>query len=98
MFKILIILFLFLPAFTGCKLENITEPFNYERDVPIWLKAKIDSISTDPFYVGTQVYRNECNGIYIYYFAIPVSSCAYCEVYDPNGKKLLLQMTCVKIV
>ncbi|NWG28668.1 MAG: hypothetical protein HXY48_09060 [Ignavibacteriaceae bacterium] len=68
------------------------ETFNYKRDSPEWLKAKIDSVTTtNPKYYGAmKVFRYEWKEQYIYHFWIPASSCAYCEVYDQNGLKIQL--------
>jgi hypothetical protein len=83
---IYLFLFLFL-TFVGCSNKEI---FNYERDTPAWLKAKIDSVTTanPKYYSGTKVFRYEWNEQYIYHFSIPLSSCVYCEVYDQNGRKI----------
>lgn len=93
MYRFIIIssfLFLFM---LNCQKENSMEPFDYERDTPTWLKAKIDSISSNPEYFGTKVYRYEWKGYLVYHIEIPISSCAYCELYDQKGKKLKLMMT-----
>ena len=67
---------------------NITEPFNYERDTPIWLKEKIISMSTNHDYFGAKVFRYEWHDKFLYHIMIPISSCAYCELYDQNGNKI----------
>ena len=72
----------------GCQNDNSVEPFKYERDTPAWLKVKIDSMSTNHFYVGSQVFRHVWHNNYTYYIFIPVSSCVYCEVYNENGEKI----------
>lgn len=72
----------------SCQKENVIELFNYERDTPEWLKAKIDSMSNHQDYYGTKVFRHEWKAKYIYHIVIPVSSCGYCDVYDQNGNKL----------
>jgi len=77
--------FLFI-AFLSC--QNSVESFNYEKDTPQWLKVKIDSLAVNPDYFGTKVYRYEWNSKFTYYIMIPISSCAYCEVYDKNGIKI----------
>ncbi len=79
-------MFLFL-AFISCNKSDITQPYNYERDTPEWLKEKIDSISVIQFYHGAKVYRYTWNGNYVYHIMIPISSCAYCELYDYYGNK-----------
>ncbi len=87
--KIFIALFIVL-SIIGCRNENVNEPFNYERDTPVLLKEKIDSISSNREYYGTNVYRYEWKQNYIYHIMIPISSCAYCELYDSRGKKIKL--------
>lgn len=86
--KSFVILFLLLVVLSSCKKDNSVEPYNYERDTPAWLKAKIDSISTNHFYHGSKVYRHIWHNNYTYYFFIPLSSCMYCEVYYANGDKI----------
>ena len=70
------------------KKDNSVEPYNYERDTPAWLKAKIDSMSNDNFYVSSKAYRHTWNYNYVYYIRVGLSSCMYCEVYDENGGKI----------
>jgi len=72
----------------GCELEDITIPFNFERDAPSWLKIKIDSLSNTNRYMYMKVFRYEWRGNYAYYIMNPISSCAYCELYDQNGNKI----------
>ncbi len=36
--------------------------FDFERDAPQWLKAKIETMSTQRYYVGARVYRHEWKG------------------------------------
>ena len=84
------ILILALSAFlvVGCHTENAAGPFDYERDTPVWLKAKIDSISDGPLAFGVRVYRYEWRGEFVYHIENPISSCAYCELYDQTGAKM----------
>ena len=92
MFKLffrLITLFLFL-IFLSCQKAKTTGPFDYDRDTPEWLKTKINSLSTNRDYSGTMVYRYEWEGDFVYHIMIPISSCAYCELYDQNGNKIQL--------
>lgn len=77
--------FLFL-AFLSC--QNSVQPFNYEKDTPQWLKEKIDSMSVNPDYFMSQVYRYEWKDKYVYHIMIPISSCAYCELYEEDGSKI----------
>jgi len=79
--------FLFL-TFIRCQEGNPVEAFNYERDTPLWLKEKIDSMSNNQDYYGTKVFRYEWNKRYTYDILIPISSCAYCDVYDQQGNKI----------
>ena len=72
----------------SCQKDNFAEPFNYERDTPVWLKEKIDSISVSHNYFGTKVYRYNWEEKIIYHIMIPISSCAYCELYDLDGNKV----------
>lgn len=87
------ILFVALIVFTfnGCELEDITAPFNFEKDAPAWLKIKIDSLSIDPYFYMVKVFRYEWRDKFIYYFMNPVSSCAYCscDLFDQNGNELI---------
>ena len=88
--RIVFISFFLSLMFLGCHKDNAVEPFNYDKDVPVWLKAKISLMSSDTanFYYGTKVYRYSWNQVIIYYFSIPLSSCMYCELYDQNGNKV----------
>jgi hypothetical protein len=85
---ILIAAFLTSLLIAGCDAGSISGPFDYDRDTPPWLKAKIDSIAAIPDHFGTTVYRYEWNGEFVYHIENLVSSCAYCELYDHNGIKL----------
>ena len=86
--KLFAILSIVVIVSVGCQNGNSVEPFNYERDTPAWLKVKIDSMSTIQYYHGSQVHRYVWHSNYIYDIFIPVSSCAYCEVYDEDGDKI----------
>lgn len=35
---------------------------------------------------GASITRYKWNGMYIYHVSIPISSCAFCELYDQNGR------------
>jgi hypothetical protein len=74
----------------GCSTDNGPEPFDYARDTPTWLKAKIALMSTDTtrYYVRTKVYRYEWHWEFVYHISIPISSCMYCEVYDQSGNRI----------
>jgi len=54
--KLLIITFLLL-LIIGCQGNQGTNDFDFEKDTPEWLKAKINSISERSDYLGTKVYR-----------------------------------------
>jgi hypothetical protein len=69
----------------SCHKETSVEPSN---NIPSWLKAKIDSMTTNQEYYGTEVYRYKWHNEYVYYIMIPISSCAYCDVYSQSGTKI----------
>ena len=73
---------------TSCQKENTVQTFNPVKDTPAWLKVKIDSMETDPSYSGAIVYRYEWQKQFIYHIMIPISSCAYCELYLHDGSKV----------
>ena len=56
--------------------------------IPLWLEKKISAMENNIYYMVAVIYRHEWQSKYYYYFDIPVSSCAYCEVYDEAGKKM----------
>ncbi len=81
---IFFIAFLLLPA---CKKDSGLE----SRDtIPIWLQTRIDSIMTETSYMGSRIYRCTWRGNYIYHIEIPISSCAYCELYNADGSKIAM--------
>lgn len=49
----------------------------------------IKNIQDDNYYAGAIIYRREWRVQYDYHLMIPLSSCAYCDVYDQNGKKVV---------
>ncbi len=79
---VFIITFSLLPA---CKNDTGMET---RETIPVWLQAKIDSMMTEKSFTGSRVYRCTWRGGYIYHVEIPISSCAYCELYDAGGKKI----------
>jgi len=85
---ILVSAFLISLLLAGCDAGSTSEPFDYGRDTPAWLKAKIDSIAAIPDHFGITVYRYEWSGEFVYHVESLVSSCAYCELYDQDGVKL----------
>jgi hypothetical protein len=74
----------------SCNLYSGSETFDFDRDTPAWLKAKLDSISNfaDHYYDWTRVYRYDWNESFVYHFSVPLSSCIYCELYDHDGNKV----------
>ena len=69
----------------SCYKDNSVEA---PTGTPEWLQAKIDSMSQNQDYYGTTVYRYKWNGAYVYHIVIPISSCAFCDVYNQSGIKL----------
>jgi hypothetical protein len=90
MYKNFIIFSFLLFILYNCQINNdISDPYDYEKDTPTWLKSKIDTISNSTnFYFGTKVYRYTYERSYIYYIMVPLSSCVYCELYNQNGDKI----------
>jgi hypothetical protein len=88
MLKIIFISWFVFLVFISCNNSDITEPYNYERDTPVWLKEKIDSLSVNQLYYGAKVYRYTWNRNYIYHITVPIWSCIYCELYDYYGNKI----------
>lgn len=83
---VMIILFLVL----SCKNGHIADSFDDGDDTPGWLETKITEMSENPEYYGTIVTRCTLHGQPIYHIMIPISSCAYCELYDQSGQKVPL--------
>lgn len=71
--------------FYGCIKDNSV--VSGTDDLPEWLNVKIEEFSEDKFYVFTCLYSYDWNNEKFYHFEIPLSSCAFCELYDNNGKK-----------
>jgi hypothetical protein len=84
-----ILIFLFLALLTICC--NESNSVSYDNDTPAWLRQKIDDMSVNINYYGARIYRYEWTGKYIYHIMIPISSCAYCEVYDQFGNKVIFK-------
>ncbi len=61
---------------------------NAAQKTPDWLSNLIADRQNDPHYWGTIVYRNIWHNRYYYYFFVPISSCAFCEVYEYSGNKV----------
>lgn len=94
MFRKIILSVFILSAFLCCQDDNPTEPYNYERDTPGWLKIKIDSMVTNDINsnsVGTEVYRYTWNNEYVYDIDIPTSMCRYCLLFDKNGNRIIFK-------
>ena len=81
---------LFLSAFLASCRNHSTEPFDYSKDAPAWLKDKVTLMSSDTtkFYTKTTVYRYSWHSDYVYQISVPLSSCMYCELYDQTGQKI----------
>ena len=75
--KISLIAFVLMAIF-GC---HNTEK---EDGIPDWLEPRINEL-TSPEYAGTIIYRYDWNEIQLYHVMIPISSCAYCEMYSSDG-------------
>ena len=86
MLKIMFLFSFIVITFLSC--QNSTEPFNFEKDTPEWLKLKIDSLAVYPDYIGTIVYRYSWESRFVYDIMIPISSCSYCLVYEQSGNKI----------
>lgn len=90
MYKLILISSFLFITFISCQKDNAADPFHYESDAPLWLKIKIESISEDHNYYGSEIYRYEWNEKFIYHIMIPTSSCAFCVLYYHNGDKVQL--------
>ena len=86
MFKTIFLSFFLFIAFQSC--QNSVESTIYEKDSLHWLKVKIESLEANPDYVGSKVYRYEWNSNFVYHIMIPISSCAYRELYKSDGSKI----------
>ena len=75
---ILILIFVFF----GCEKEN------NETVQPSWLQGMIDTIETNDCYWGSKIYRHEWKFEHYYHLEIPLSSCAFCNVYKKDGKSV----------
>lgn len=54
----------------------------------VWLQEMIISLETNDFYWGSKIYRHDWKSEYYYHLTIPLSSCAYCNVYKENGQEV----------
>lgn len=80
--KILLLLVFALTIASSCEKEDV------DIDGPKWLEQKIADLSSNKDHFGSTVYSHVWKGNVFYHIQIPISSCAYCEVYDKNGNKL----------
>ena len=87
MFRTILLSFFLFIAFLSC--QNSVESTIYENNSLQWLNVKIESLTVHPDYVGSKVYRYEWNSNFVYHIMIPISSCAYCELYNSDGSKLI---------
>lgn len=83
--KITLILFICISCLDCGRSGELLEVIS---STPTWLKEYIARIENDKYYVCTNIYRHEWKSTYYYYVEIPLSSCAYCEVYKQNGEKV----------
>lgn len=90
--KVLLLSTFLLITFLSCQKDNTASSFNYESDTPVWLQAKINSISTDISYRHAEVYRYEWNEELVYHIKAPLSSCFLCELYFHDGSKVELSV------
>ena len=81
--SMLLLVFFTLFLITGCQKD--TSPIIITPD---WLNRYIADIQDNPEYYGTKIYRYEWKEKIVYHVMIPISSCAYCDVYDQRGSKI----------
>jgi hypothetical protein len=81
--NILLLVFLFIQFSCQTDKTPITN-----LSTPEWLNSYIEEIQDNPDYYGTKIYRYEWREKFVYHVMIPISSCAYCEVYDQSGIKI----------
>jgi hypothetical protein len=80
--KKLTLYILFILLVCDCKKETT-------NDRPLkWLDEKIQKMENDIYYAGSTLYRYQWDEDFYYEITIPLSSCAYCDVYDENGDKV----------
>jgi hypothetical protein len=53
-------------------------------ELPEQIQARIGDL-TGPEYAGTIIYRYDWRNAQYYHVMIPISSCAFCEMYDEFG-------------
>jgi len=70
-------------------LANICCQNNIIKENPAWLKYRINSLLDNQNDFGAVIFRYKWNNMYVYHVQIPISSCAYCELYDQDGKKII---------
>jgi hypothetical protein len=80
--KIVILIGILSFAFFACKKDGV------EQVNPDWINSMADTLKTKDFYWGSIIYRHEWKSKYYYDLWIPLSSCAYCNVYNEKGEKV----------
>ena len=76
-------------ATANCQEKDTSDVFNYDKDVPGWLKEKIINMSIDEkHYAGAKVYRYNMGGEYVYHIYLPFNSCIYCDLFHEDGSAL----------
>lgn len=56
---------------------------------PQWIVEMIDDITENSaYYAGAKLIEYQCTSGYYYYLEVPLSSCAYCTVFDCDGKQV----------
>ena len=87
MIKSLGLIALLITIFIQLNCQKDTSPIT-NMDTPEWLNSYIENIQDNPDYFGTKIYRYEWKENFVYHIMIPISSCAYCEVYNQSGTKI----------
>ena len=82
-----ILIFSFL-VLSSCQRDYGVGPSHFDGNIPAWLQTKIDSMANDRKYLGTVVYRYEWKNEFVYHISIPISSCAFCELYRQSGERI----------
>jgi len=52
---------------------------------PKWFTDLIEEIENNSFYIGSVIYQHEYQSAFLFHLEIPLSSCAYCKIYDCDG-------------
>lgn len=80
--KNLILISILVLFMSSCNKEN-------NPDNPQWLEELIIEIQNDEFYVGSKIYRHQYENEFYYHLEIPLSSCAFCNLYEFNGDQVI---------